>query len=240
MRFLFETAVLPYLRDECGIRDVILVRILHAAGEGESVIGERIADLMQSSNPTLGISAKQARYELRIAARAESTEQAQVMIDALETTLRERLGNLLMGDERLEQQIFRLLDEQNLTLALYEGHRAAPIYNALNTSDISLERLQGVMIHPLDKPGDEAAAAALAHAGAVSVQNRWRTSLALGIQVVATPDASGFHTICLNLLYPGGSTTTTQHYDLRQPEGWQIVGTIGLNMLRSYLLQELA
>src|SRR6266545_3622271 len=59
-------ALLPYLRDERGQTGVILVRTLHATGLGESVIGEMVADLMGQENPTLGISAKRGRYELRI------------------------------------------------------------------------------------------------------------------------------------------------------------------------------
>src|SRR5439155_8217915 len=55
MRYLAEHALLPYLRDERGQTGVILVRTLHAAGLGESVIGELIADLMAQDNPTVGI-----------------------------------------------------------------------------------------------------------------------------------------------------------------------------------------
>src|SRR5215216_689373 len=72
MRYLTEQSVLPYLRDERGQTGVILVRTLHAAGLGESVIGELIADLMAQDNPTVGISAKRAQYELRIGAKGTS------------------------------------------------------------------------------------------------------------------------------------------------------------------------
>lgn len=236
MRFLFAHAVLPYLRDERGVRDVILVRTLHATGTGESVIGEQIADLMQSTNPTVGISAKQARYELRIGAKADSIAAAEAMLTAVETTLRERLGDTLLGEESLDKQVGELLTERGLTLALYEGHLNAPVYRALSTSISAVGCLRGVLIHPLDAPVDEAATAALALNGAGSVRDRWRSDLALGMQVASQPNSTGFTAVCIALVFAGDRTTTTHHYDLAQPENWDFVGTLALNVLRRYLL----
>src|SRR5436190_2344455 len=97
MRYLWENALLPYLRDERGQTGVILVRTLHATGLSESVIGEMLADLMAQENPTLGISAKRAQYELRIGALADSRAAAEALADAAEATIRERLGQHLIG-----------------------------------------------------------------------------------------------------------------------------------------------
>ncbi|MCG8346685.1 MAG: CinA family nicotinamide mononucleotide deamidase-related protein [Chloroflexales bacterium] len=236
MRFLFENAVVPYLRDERGVQDVILVRTLHAAGLGESVIGERIADLMEGSNPTVGISAKQARYELRIGARADSVVAAEEMIVKVEATIQERLGSYLIGAETLEQQAFRLLEEQSLTLTLYEGATAAPVYRALSVSPAGLARLRGVMIHPLDRPADEHAAAALAFSGAISASDRWRSDLGLGVQAATLPDESGLTAVSVALVFHNGSHQVTRHYDLRQTESWDFVGTLALELLRRHLL----
>ena len=104
MRYLWENALVPYLRDERGQTGVILVRTLHAAGLSESLIGEMLADLMAQENPTLGISAKRAQYELRIGAQADSRAAAEALADAAEATIRERLGEHLIGAEKLEQE----------------------------------------------------------------------------------------------------------------------------------------
>ncbi|PJF45367.1 MAG: competence/damage-inducible protein A, partial [Candidatus Thermofonsia Clade 3 bacterium] len=108
------------------------VRTLHAVGLGESVIGELLADLMTQTNPTLGISAKRAQYELRIGARANSRADAEAMIAGVEATIRERLGANLLGAERLDQTVARLLRERGKTIALHEGVAAAPLYHALS------------------------------------------------------------------------------------------------------------
>ena len=238
MRFLFETAVLPYLRDERGVTDVILVKTLHATGLGESVIGELIADLMSASNPTVGISAKQARYELRIGARAGSRAEAEALVAAAEATIRERLGDNLTGDEPLPAEVARLLAERGLTLALYEGATLAPIYRALAAAPGGLGQLRGLIIHPLDRPTDEHAAAALAHAGAISAADRWRSDVGLGVQAASEPDGAGFTAVSVALVAPEGSRRITRRYDLRQPEGWEFVGTLGLDLLRRHLIGE--
>jgi nicotinamide-nucleotide amidase len=237
MRYLFEHAVLPYLRDERGVTDVILVKTLHAVGMGESVIGELVADLMQASNPTLGISAKQARYELRIGARADSREQAEALIAQAEATIRERLGANITGEETLAETIALLLSERQLTLALYEGTNAAPIYRTLTAIPAGLDHVRGVIIHPLDRPTDEHAAAALAHAGAISAADRWRSDLALAVQAASTPDERGFTAVSVALCFPGGMRQATRHYDLHEPEGWDFVGTLALDLLRRHLLE---
>jgi nicotinamide-nucleotide amidase len=238
MRFLYETAVLPYLRTERGIRDVILTRTLYATGLGESVIGERIADLMDQANPTVGISAKAARYELRIGARAERVEAAEALIAGVEATLRDRLGSYLIGDEPLEKLVPRLLTERQCSLAIYEGNAFAPVYRALGVRPEGLARLRGVTIHPLDEPADETGAEALARSGATTAMNRWRSDLAIGVQAATQPDESGFTAVSVALIAPDTTRHVTRHFDLRQVEGWGFVGTLGLEMLRRYLLGE--
>ena len=238
MRFLFESVVLPYLRDERGVTDVILVKTLHAVGLGESVIGELIADLMVASNPTVGISAKHARYELRIGARASSPVEAHSLVATAEATIRERLGDHLTGDETLAEAVSRLLTSSQQTLSLYEGTSVAPIYRALSATTVGLDYVRGVIIHPLDRPTDEYAAAALAHAGAISAADRWRSDLGLAVQSASTPDERGFTAVSVALCFPNGSRHATRHYDLRQPEGWDFVGTLALDLLRRYLMGE--
>lgn len=235
MRWLFEHAVLPYLRDERGVSDVILVRTLHATGLGESVIGERIADLMQLANPTVGISAKGSQYELRVSARANSQAAAEALIAPVEATIRERLGDNLLGDEPLPRYVGRLLREQKRSLALYEGQVRAPVYRALTADEGSAAALRGAFIHPLDRPADDAAAATLASSGAQSAGDRWRSDLALGVQAATSSDERGFTMVCLALVDAQGVRQTARSFDLAVPEGWDFVGTFALDMLRQYL-----
>jgi competence/damage-inducible protein CinA-like protein len=238
MRYLWENAILPYLRDERGQTGVILVRTLHATGTTESQIGELLADLMTQENPTLGISAKRAQYELRIGAQAESRGAAAALADQAEAIIRARVGEYLVGDEPLDAAVARLLAEQGRSLALYEGNDRAPVYHALAELAGGRQALRGVIIHPLDRPADDAAVQSLARSGAIAARDRWRSDLALGIQPASTSGADGFTSVCVALAHPAGIFETARRYDLRAEEGWEFVGTLGLDVLRRYLLGE--
>lgn len=235
MRYLFETAVLPYLRDERGITTVILVRTLHAVGLGESVIGERIADLMQQANPTVGISAKRARYELRIGARAESQAEAEAMIAQTEAIIRERLGPYLLGEEDLPATVARLLRERQQTIALYEGIAQAPVFKALLALPNVEQVLRGAEIHPLDSPADAQASSDLAYAGAANVAERWQSTIGLGVQSASWPNDQGFTAVSLALVTPDGERRLTRPFDLRSADGFEFIGTAALDLLRRYL-----
>jgi competence/damage-inducible protein CinA-like protein len=238
MRYLWENALAPYLRDERGQTGVILVRTLHAAGLSESLIGEMLADLMSQENPTLGISAKRAQYELRIGARAESRAKADALADAAEATIRERLGEHLIGAEQLDAAVTRLLKERGLSLALYEGNDRAPVYRAIAGHTAGRETLRGAIIHPLDRPADDEAAQSLARSGALSARDRWRSDLALGVQPASAPGADGFTAVFVALAHRAGMLEASRRYDLRLDEGWDFAGTLALDLLRQYLRGE--
>ncbi|NTW01470.1 MAG: competence/damage-inducible protein A, partial [Oscillochloris sp.] len=238
MRYLFEHVVLPYLRDERGASDIILIKTLHVVGLGESTIGDIIADLMVANNPTVGTSAKQGRCELRIGAKANSRAAAEALVAQAEATIHERLGQYLTGDENLMQAVARLLIERQLTITLYEGTNLAPIYRALAGTPTGLDHVRGTIIHPLDRPTDEHAAASLALAGAISAADRWRSDLGLAVQAASTPDERGFTAVSAALCYADGSRQESRYYDLNQPEGWEFVGNMALDLLRRYLIGE--
>jgi nicotinamide-nucleotide amidase len=238
MRYLWENALIPYLRDERGQTGVILVRTLHAAGLSESWIGEMLADLMAQDNPTLGISAKRAQYELRIGALADSRAAADALADTAEATIRERLGEHLIGTEKLEEATPRLLHERGLSLALYEGNDRAPVYRAITASAVGREILRGAIIHPLDRPADDEAAQSLARMGALSARDRWRSDLALGVQPASAPSADGFTVVFVALADRGGIIEASRRYDLRLDEGWEFAGTLALDMARRHVRGE--
>ncbi len=172
---------------------VILVRTLHAAGQGESVIGEMIADLMDQENPNVGISAKRAQYEIRIVAQSDSRAGAEALAEQCAAIIRERLGQYLIGDEKLAQQAMRA------------AARARPLAGALRgatTARRSIER------SPICRPGGPCCAArssttrrspgrrfcrrAPGPHGRSSSADRWRSDLALGVQAASTSGDDGF------------------------------------------------
>ncbi len=75
-----EPSVEPYLRRRLGNRAVIQSRTLRIVGMGESLVEERVRDLMASDNPTVAPYAKTGEVHLRITARAPSPEEALALI----------------------------------------------------------------------------------------------------------------------------------------------------------------
>lgn len=105
MKFLVKEKVLPYLRKRYNL-GVIKARVLHTAGIGESALDEKIGiDLLELSNPTIGLAAHNGRVDVRITAKAETMDAALNMIMPIEMAVRERVGRWIYGvdDEKLEQ-----------------------------------------------------------------------------------------------------------------------------------------
>jgi competence/damage-inducible protein CinA-like protein len=97
MVHLVAHAVLPYLGQRFDLSQVIRVRVLNTRGVGESVIDARIGDLETWSNPTVGLAAHAGKVDIRLTAKAASSDAATAMLDALEAEVRRRLADWVIG-----------------------------------------------------------------------------------------------------------------------------------------------
>jgi nicotinamide-nucleotide amidase len=236
MRYLWENAILPYLREERGETGVILVRTIYAAGLGESVIGEMLADLMLAENPTLGISAKRAQYELRIGAKANSQAAAEALADTAEATIRERLGEYIIGLVSLEEQAIALLAEQTQTVAISEATIEAPIFRVLSKSARGRAAILGVELDATDIYDDQHTARTAARAAASDIRSRFEADLGIASCVAGAADAAGFTLVQLALAHENGVLEFERRAELASEEGWGFVATTVLDELRKYLL----
>jgi len=106
MEYLMQNTILPYLRQKFGLSGIIKARILHTAGVGESQIDDLIADLEAYSNPTVGLAAHSGQVDVRITAKADSEAAANTLIEPVEATLRQRLGEWVYGaDQETQEEI---------------------------------------------------------------------------------------------------------------------------------------
>ena len=119
---MWETQVQPRLRERSD-GSVILTRSLKTHGLGESAINELIAPLFHLPDVALGMYAQAQGVQVRLRARAASSDEAGRMLSPVEAELRRLLGEHVWGadEDLLEEQVGRELARRGLTLAVMES-----------------------------------------------------------------------------------------------------------------------
>ncbi|MCB0047508.1 MAG: CinA family nicotinamide mononucleotide deamidase-related protein [Caldilineaceae bacterium] len=142
MEHLMTHAVLPYLRARSGNTGVIQRRILRTIGIGESTIDSRLEDLMQLSNPTVGLAAHTGQADVRITAGAANEIEADRMLDELESRIRERIGRYIYSTtpkQPFPEFLIGLLEQRGATVGLVEvntnGRLAQDMHEAAGDAD---------------------------------------------------------------------------------------------------------
>lgn len=234
MKFLTETELLPFLQNERGLNAILLVRSVRLSGTTEAEAGEMIADLMQASYPTVGISAKAAQYEVRISAQGDDRRQVQADVEQTAAEVVRRLRRYILDKDGLAAHVASQLKAQQRTIALYEGLREAPVYTALQKVPTGLYAVRGVTIHPLDEPVDAEAADSLGRAAASEIRNAWQADYGLAI-IPAQLSPDGFTDICLVVVGPHGERTLRRRIDMASSEAAGFIGNGALEVLRRTL-----
>lgn len=123
MKQLMQDTVLPYLRQKAGEGGIIRRRILRTFGIGESTIDHLLDAMMRQANPTVGLAAHTGQVDVRIAARAETAEQAEALLDAAEAQVRAAIGQYVYTTtpgEAFEGVVAQELRNANARVALFE------------------------------------------------------------------------------------------------------------------------
>ncbi|HEY0866833.1 MAG TPA: competence/damage-inducible protein A [Fimbriimonas sp.] len=120
---------------------VIHSRVLRVVGMGESLVEDSIKHLMQGENPTVAPYAHTGEVHLRLTARAATVEEADRLIDPLETSIRNVLGSHVYGldSTSLEASVLQLLKDRKARMAVAEsmtgGQLAARLTSVPGSSD---------------------------------------------------------------------------------------------------------
>lgn len=142
---MFENNMLPYLKK---LQDkVFLTKMVKICGIGESKAETMIIDLINSQdNPTIAPYAKNGEVHFRVTAAANTSDEADALIDPILKELRLRFGKNIYSenqDESLEDVVVKLLKDKNLTLSTAEsctgGLLSGRIINVAGVSDVFME-----------------------------------------------------------------------------------------------------
>ncbi len=146
MEHLFENRVMPLLREKFDLKHTIVATVLHASGVGESQVDEWIGDLEILTNPTVGLLAHPGQVDIRITAKASSTELARAMIEPVVRDIQKRLGENIFGmdADTLESVISHRLNTTSTKLTICLCGMDETLPNCLKTNKVELQQ---VIIH---------------------------------------------------------------------------------------------
>ncbi len=135
LKFLMTESVVPYLRAQYKL-GIIKARTLKVAGIGESTLDEMIGgDLLEQSNPSIGLAAHSGQIDIRITAKADDEIQADTLIDSMERAVRERVGHAIFGIDNavLEDELIKLMAQEDYTLSVAEAGLSDGVTASLKT-----------------------------------------------------------------------------------------------------------
>ncbi|HEY1884195.1 MAG TPA: competence/damage-inducible protein A [Candidatus Cybelea sp.] len=149
MKPLLSNAVVPFLRDRLHASELIVTRVIHTIGLGESEIDYRIGDLFRASeNPKIAVLAHDFRADVKIMAKSPSDAQARQLIEPLEHEIEERLAGSVFGidDETPASAVLRALRARGARLALAESCTGGRIAAALTSVPGASESFIGAIV----------------------------------------------------------------------------------------------
>lgn len=143
MNAMWERRVAPEL--ERRATGILVSRTLKTTGLGESAVDEMLSPLLSGTNPSIGIYARRDGVHARIAAKAETREQAWRLIRPLEEQVRNILGPSIWGQDgdTLAGAAGNMLRDAGLTLAVMESATGGAIGDALTDSEGASDYFRG-------------------------------------------------------------------------------------------------
>ena len=134
LKWLFVNEVLPYLKTRFNLNETIVYKVLKVSDLGESSVDDLIGHLIaESSNPTVGVLAHPGQVDIRIAAKASSTEEAMEMIAPIEAEINGLLGSHVFAydEETIEMIVGNLLLKRSLSVSVFENTSGGTLANRL-------------------------------------------------------------------------------------------------------------
>lgn len=144
---MLESHVQPLLGSLSGGVSIVS-KTLRVIGIGESIVEEKLRDLMQASNPTVAPYAKTGEVHIRLTTKASTREAGLELLQPTEKIARERLGDAIYGveNETLESVVVNLLLKRGLTIAVAESCTGGMLGQRLTTVSGSSEAFLGGVI----------------------------------------------------------------------------------------------
>ena len=253
---MVDDFVLPYLRRKTGNVGTIRSLVLRVAGVGESLVEDKIKDLMQDSNPSVAPYAKVGEVHLRVTAKSDTAEEAERLIAERAKLVRARLGDAVYGenDAPLESAVVAELKQRHKTLSIAEsctgglvaqrvtdvaGSSAVFLGGVVAYSNAAKTDLVAVPAELISRVG--AVSPEVAEALAVGVRERFGSDYGIGVTGIAGPDGGTpekpVGLVYLAVAFPGGCEVDKVNYIGSRSIVRHRASQTALNMLRLRVLR---
>ena len=253
MKRMWQNEVAPRLRSRTN--DILFTRILRVAGLGESSVEERLDAVLHSSNPTVATYAKPDAVDVRVTAKAATSDEARALVEDVEERIRATLGQHIFGidDETPQSVALRMLIERGLTLATMESCTGGLLSSLITDIPGSSNAFHGGLISYATelKEAWGVPAEVIAEHGVISVETaramatavRQQTGAEVGVSVtgVAGPDeqeGKPVGTVHIAVASPQGMRETSQRFRGPRGEIKLRAAYTALNLLRLHLQRE--
>jgi nicotinamide-nucleotide amidase len=224
LKIMYEEQVQPRLRAKAGASGVIVHRVIHLFGRGESEIEAKALDLTaRGRRPEVGITAHNATISFRVSCDGPTEADALREIEPTLEIIRRRFGSLVIGEvegEDLAEALVHELAHAGRTIAVAEsctggliaaqltkipGVSAHFLGGVVSYSNDVKERILGVPRALLELHG--AVSPEVAEAMAAGVRERLGADLGLSVTGIAGP-GGGTAEKPVGLVYLGLATAT--------------------------------
>lgn len=254
MRHFMEHGVLPYVRNRLGIQEVIVSRVLRLFGIGESLVDERIKDLIEGgTNPTIGLLAHTqiGEIHIRLTAKTPDAALAANLIRPVEEEIRKRLGGFIFGadEDTFEGALSALLRQSGLSLAAAETSFGSSIIQSLKGMEGSKDffrlgltltdwaLMQKIMNLPKGLPAEgDLFSPDAARLLAEGVRKFSGADLGLGLTGRAGKGKGQDHIIYMALAHAGRTETLEQRWPFAMRFIENRMTKMALSQVRKYLL----
>jgi nicotinamide-nucleotide amidase len=258
MKMMWRHVAVPYLQAHGWSQQTLHSRMLKFWGISESALAEQVQPMLASTNPTVAPYANWGEVKLRIAAVADSHDEAERLIEPMAQKIRAIAPDYYYGcdQDTLASVVGEMLLAQNATLAIAESCTGGGIGSQITEipgssayfvggviaydNRVKIQQL-GVETTVLERQG--AVSAAVAAQMAQGVKQRLGATWGLSITGIAGPDG-GTPDKPVGLVYigvagPQGVQTFEHSLGSGRGRQWvrQLCASHGLNHLRLALRQ---
>ena len=251
---MFKNCVIPYLK-KFSDKEIISHEI-RVFGTSESAMDYILRDYMNSlTNPTMAPYAKEADCFLRVTAKADNAEEAEEMMRPVIKKASAMLGDTVYGIdiECLEERVFQLLNEKNLTFATAESCTGGDVARRFtNLSGASKFYKGGAVtytnevksavlgIDPDIIEKNTAVSEPVARLMAENIRNITGADMAISTTGLAGPDGDGIHevgTVFCGLATDKGTEVIELHLGTNRTRSYirRCAGNFVFDMMRRYM-----